>query len=85
MQVEDIENNPEVLTEWAKKHNVCIVTTDFYQQMTAESLELSKKKIPQKLIPNKRGPITFYTCSSCNATIPIVMNFCHTCGVAIQH
>ena len=85
MQIEDIDNNPEVLAEWAKKNGKCIIDLDFYERMKAESHELAKKKIPQKLIPNKRGPITFYTCSNCNATIPIVMNFCHTCGVAIQH
>lgn len=87
MTVEEIEKNIDVFADYLKQYNKCIVDVDFYNQMKAESLELSKKKILQEAKPIHHhiwGTTVYYTCPECDVCITKQVNYCSHCGTALK-
>ncbi len=87
MTTEEIEKNIDVFADYLKQNNKCIVDIDFYNQMKAESLELSKRKIPQetKMVQHYIWQTTLYhLCPECDAIITKPANYCPLCGIAIK-
>lgn len=77
----------EEVSRWAKDNGKCIVDIEFYNQMMAESFELSKYKIvqaPKRIEHYDWGDFTHYECINCGKKIIRSDNYCRKCGVRLK-